>query len=511
MSIRNAPSILTACLAMAIFATSPLLPRVAQGEDQIVPLTPEAMVQRCYGQLVRKRAPKDHPILQQVRAGTLSAIDACMQILSKGDLVQQSEGSTYRLANTSDPEARAVLKTMHNLHRSWLPEAKLPDEIYASIDHHYDYEAAIGFFTNALFGPNVPYRSVVTDNRDIRILREERFRIVNLNAPMQWHDSADIEQGEITGLSFFPAGSTTWKTMIQQDGSGGVDETMLTMRYNQTIHFQSKRSYGAGLLGLASFIWGHIGYPIMRSKADGGERIPRRWAVHVYSGLLCRNMPFLRMADVSAMVAQYIQRFPDSATHIPFRDNAQCMRCHAAQDPLGAALRNITFTETDLNPELPNEERQRHIYLERNLPTSADEQAGLHLVPPTPDFYKTPPNFKLYYRSYDGTLVNESYSASDIADALTQLGQALSAKDDFYMCVASRYFNFFTGIQVNLADYQDPANGGTITDADMHYRETVKSLALALKTDPNQSLKTLIRNIFSLPLYQSEGMRDQKP
>ena len=79
------------------------------------------------------------------------------------------------------------------------------------------------------------------------------------------------------------------------------------------------------------------------------------------------------------------------------------------------------------------------------------------------------------------------------------------------MCVASRYFSFFTGIQVNLRDYADPAAEGVITDGDMHYRQMVKSLAMGLKNDPAQSVKSVIRKIFELPLYQTEGLRDPKP
>jgi hypothetical protein len=454
-----------------------------RAQDQIVALSEEAIFQRCYGQIVRQRAARSHALLAQVRAGSISAVDACMSLLAKANLLRQGSSLAYQLANVNDSESKAILKTFHDFHRGWIDSAQPPDNVYA------------GFFTNALFGPDVPYSSVVKENRGLRALRN-----VGNFVDDEGGTSHALQQGEIVGLEFYPVDNSSWWSRTN------VEQQTVTALYGGPT-FRSKRSYGGGILGLQTFIWGHVGYPFMRDKADGAVRIPRRWAKQAFSTLLCREIPQLRTSDVSDLVASYKEKFPNEAAHVAFRPNSNCMSCHAALDPLGAALRNVTFVRTDQNSDT---DRQAHILVVRDQPTSASELEGLHLVHADANFYRRPPNSMIYYRNYQGELVKESISANSIEESLSKVGNSFANKDDFYMCAASRYFHFFTGIKTNLLDYKDVRNGGQITDADLHYRKLVKELADSLKNDPKQSIKSLIRKIVSLPLYRSEGMRDPK-
>jgi hypothetical protein len=115
-----------------------------------------------------------------------------------------------------------------------------------------------------------------------------------------------------------------------------------------------------------------------------------------------------------------------------------------------------------------------------------------------PNFHQRPAYGRLYFRSYDGTLINK-----EVKD-LSGLGAALADTNDLYVCAASRYFQFFTGIAVNLQDSGDPSLPA-LSASDMKYRSQVISLGLELKK--HQRLDKLIEDILRSPLYQKASMR----
>jgi hypothetical protein len=496
---------------LALACTSSSFAQGQQPLEQVIPLSPEAIVQRCYGQMVRKRMPKGHELLQRVISGQTLPVDACMEILQKG-LLQDKGSGLFELADPEDDEARSVLKTFHDFHRGWLEEAEFPDQIYTRIFMRVDREEPIGYFTHALLGPNVPYTSVVQGNQALRIVRDERYTYVRADSTADINHSVRLQQGIIKGVEFYPVGHHTWWEKIEKDFSGGVEYDQPRHQYSPYTFFTAPRTHGpAGILGLDSFIWGHNGFPVRGNRADGAERVMRRLARDILDGLLCRKIPLLRTADVTGLVSEYLTLNPNPEDQIPFRTNSLCMSCHSGMDPMAGAYRNVLFAPTLIFDGEEEVGGDTHMYLAGGLQTNADEIAGFHLISKDANYYRRPPNFKLHYRSYNGELVDEHYTASNLTDALTQMGNALAQKDDFYMCAASRYFKFFTGIEVNLLDIEDPRNGAEISDGDLHYRQVVEQLAMALKNDPNKNLQSLIRAIFASNLYRTEGMRDLKP
>ena len=211
----------------------------------------------------------------------------------------------------------------------------------------------------------------------------------------------------------------------------------------------------------------------------------RRWSQAVYNNLLCRSLPVLRTGDA----ALYLETKTTPATP-PFRTSNSCMRCHGGMDPMAGAIRNI------------------------NSATSSDGGTnGLAMVVQTangglapesgfvdsdPQFYQRPPNGRLVFRSYDGTFVNIP------VNGIGALGTAVASTNDFYVCAAKRYFQFFTGINVNLQDVGDTTNP-PLSSEDLAYRNQVIALGLQLKKD--QSLPNLIQSIFASSLYRTSSLR----
>jgi hypothetical protein len=114
-------------------------------------------------------------------------------------------------------------------------------------------------------------------------------------------------------------------------------------------------------------------------------------------------------------------------------------------------------------------------------------------------YHQQQPDGKLFFRSYDGSLVKEDVRGFE------GLGKALSETNDLYACAASRYLEFFTGLAVELADAGDPSFP-TESLGDRYYRTLVIKLGMKLKE--TQSLKELMRAIWTSGLFQKPGMRD---
>ena len=122
-----------------------------------------------------------------------------------------------------------------------------------------------------------------------------------------------------------------------------------------------------------------------------------------------------------------------------------------------------------------------------------------------PNFIHRPATSDVRFRSYDGSLIWQHIDANGQFDGLANLGSFLATTNDLYVNIAARYFNFFTGIQVNLQDIGASSNPILSAD-DLYYRNIVIRLGVSLKN--HQSLRRLVREIFELSLYQKIGLRD---
>lgn len=138
---------------------------------------------------------------------------------------------------------------------------------------------------------------------------------------------------------------------------------------------------------------------------------------------------------------------------------------------------------------IPNTDPRSVLWYTITTPTMAAEAgwpAGADA-----NFYKRPPSGTLYFRSAStGTLVN--MPVSNVA----ALGATIANQDDFYICLANRYWEYFThkGVQID-----EPTVMATRPASEQNRFAVVKTLGLSLKS--HQSLRQLIQDILMRPEY----------
>lgn len=489
------PTLVTLNLAV-LLATRPL----AFGGDQ-TPLTEVALFNRCYMHLTQRKVAANDPRMVQVKAGTLSAVDACMQVFDQGQLVA-SGASEGTLVNNSN-EAKWVLQTFNEFHRSWFPNDNLALSVPGGVENHYrtaklhdETEPAL-HVTRALLTNGVPFSTIVTGTEAMEALRSF--------GPDPYEATATADQKLKTKASASSTSIVDLNAQLVQTGELlGVRRMSLNASKNGQIAFSSGRmdtgtgesaseaipvhqSLGGGILGTKSYLMLNLGRPNYEGM-DGGLRMPRVWTKAIFNNLLCRDLPVIRTADAQAFVQ------PPAANRPPFRTNVSCMECHATMDLAARSARNVTYVAVPGPYDGPS---TMNLYKWR---TTLSTDAGT--VDRDYTYYQQPTNGTLLYRSYDGTLISRSVTG------IPALGNELAASNDLYACAANRYFKHFTGVQANLQDIGNTALTPLNAD-ELAYRNMVIQLGQSLKTGNN--LRQLVQSIIGSPLYRSQSMRLPRP
>lgn len=502
-------------LGVAFSLTSP--PPFASGGTTLSSL---ALFNRCYTNLTRMALPKNHPLLAAVSAGTLSPTAACLKVLQGAQLAATGTKTGY-VGGTTQPsaEALAVLRTFNDFHRSWFPSDQI-NLVFPIIewvpwsDRVHDVSEAALHLTRALLQPGLSYSDVVTIDPVLEALRANglsslppatntanppvpisftQFQSASAgNTPLtvQGYPSGQVpgvQLGTLLGIRPMPLnavknGMRAWGQYMAGQASGTLARAFSQGAVNQ--------GYGGGLIGSPSYLLLNMGRADW-STMDGGIRQSRRWAESIFVNLLCRSLPVLRPEDAAPYVETQI-----TATTPPFRQSASCMQCHGGMDPMASSIRNLVFGGTTQNGAGG---AGLAMVFSTGAPTLPPETGP---VDADPLFYQRPPNGRLIFRSYDGSLVNTPVSGLD------SLGQAIASTPDFYVCAAKRYFQFLTGISVNLEDLGDPTSV-PLNAADTAYRNEVIQFGLQLEKD--QSLQNLLMNILNSPTYQSATLRAYGP
>jgi hypothetical protein len=240
---------------------------------------------------------------------------------------------------------------------------------------------------------------------------------------------------------------------------------------------------GGGVLGSQVFILKNTNLIIgqiagYNNKPD--QLIARRLASRVFEDLLCHQMPTLLPTD--AIVKNRV--IPTS--EFGFRQSTSCMTCHSSLDPMAYTFRSFASYRTSPNSNvssnaLPSPEAIR------GYGSSVIGMAKLPVNTASKLFTLNTPTGELNYRDHTGALVSQPVSSN------IDLGQKLAQSNDFYRCVAKRYYEFFTGFKVNLS----VANiiPETDTPTAKYHRKQVYDMGARLKT--SQNLNKLIQEILA--------------
>jgi hypothetical protein len=437
-------------------------------------LSPELHFRRCYNQLVRARPAEDDPDLVAVKLGSSDPVAACMHLLERARLGADGK------VNLKDPAARRILRTLQSLHSSWFPTHEL---VQAETDfpttNHFDTNEMGYHFTRQLLSPSQRFSAVVTSPRSWAGIRQPSLQPKYFLDTRGNNEVLKFSEG-IWGPNKNGAYAPNLITLGRLVGIQElVPEPILSRDLrDHTIEFSPTQSLGAGILGTPTYIM--LSSTMERNaKPDGELHMHRAWSRAVLKDLLCRDLPVIRPEDVRGV---------ESDSPVPFRRHSSCMQCHATMDPMSAVLRNVEMTVTH-NPE--GKHFSSRAVFANEVRNELRGPAQFH-----GNYFQSVPTGTLYLRDFEGSLVDKD------VDNLKEMGLLLASLDDLYVCTAKKYFDFFTGIDVQIRDFSK--DGPAVKkSAYLKYRQFVIELGRGLKAD--QSLPKLFERIIGSDFYRSSS------
>jgi hypothetical protein len=484
------------------------------------------LYQRCYAHLTGMSALTS-PILSRIRANEVKAIESCIAHLMSSEL--RDDGSI----DQNNQVGAEVARQIYQIHRSWFKKASVMDSEINRDFHYptmdvYDVNEPALHLTRATLRPRTNIAEAITRPVSLEAIRiparpQVRYYLVNPatnayerrphplprvsqllnNDPRSDRNVVDF-QTNLTGDHFFPVGvprvqigrlrgirdrdqNHIMHTMVLNPNSEGLE---ILNPGNPPLGFPIFRNHGGGLIGSTPYLLTNFGHGYLY-RANGSEKLTRKWSEAVMRDLMCRELPALRNEDAV--------RFLSSEGAAPqFRKSTQCLTCHATIDQMAMVTRNLMMASSG------NRSFDTNIF-PNYFVTLASQSPDLGPHPqPWPevndvDFFRRVPQGRLYFRNYTGRLVDIPLGS------LQELGQAIAQQDDYYICLASRYFEHFTGIKVHL---KDPASRSESFYSDRRFRvllDFVVDLGLDLKQHGSvkQTMSRILRSPFYLnPSYQ---------
>jgi hypothetical protein len=424
-------------------------------------------LRRCYALFTSKRIPNNHSLLTQVRAGSKSGTQACMELLDYAQL------GTNNQVNTTNAEALLIIRKMQEVHRQFfeVTDYALTFDDSEATQNIIDLYEGANHLTYVLLKPNVAYSNIVTSTQAFRAIRTsvnsttrllsnpyELLTFTQGTTATPWIPSVLVKEGTIVGMTPDVANNTP---------------TALRSSFTAYVGANVNSHKGAGILGSQAYLLGNIG---KEGNPNATTISYRRWGNHVIKDFLCRDMPALRDSDVTSYVS--------TTSSISYRNSVSCNRCHATQDPLAGTIRNQIQVST-------TQSGMTNVHF---LATRASDQASSSNYPLATDsnYYRRPPQGDLRFRSYDGSLIDQPLTS------LPDLGQKLAATNDLYVCGAKKYYKFLTGVDINLRDLGD-SSSAPLSPGEQFHRNKIITLGLNFKN--HQSVRTLLQEIISSPTF----------
>lgn len=444
-------------------------------------LSPLALYSRCYSQITNQRVDLKSTLTQQVAAGTLSPIQACLQIFNKALFVNNES----TIANTTDTESLAVVRTLHNLHSSWFTskdftdiDAGVPAWTDGSRDL-WDTSTPALYFTKALFEPTPRFSSILTGQKiyiPVRTMMNpvsgaqtnlpiSSYLIKSITQPLQF-----APRGALIGVTETAPAMVSYPAVSNTINIGGL------IKHNIAGTVPLYGSLGGGLLGNYTYALLNINQS-NEFIANGGLIMPRKWGRNVYRDLFCRELPVIRITDALP--------YFDPKSDIQFRTSTGCVQCHASMDRISSVVRHARFTSLGTNTN------RGATFI--NFPTATLPAETMWPITADSGYAQRPPNGTLYFRNYQGDLVDTNVSG------VNDLATKILDQDDLYICAAKRYYEYFTGVSVFNGDISDP-NGPKPNATAVNHRNYVIQLGKTLRQHNN--LRLLITDILNSVQYQ---------
>ncbi|MFZ4404155.1 MAG: hypothetical protein ACOYOK_08650 [Pseudobdellovibrionaceae bacterium] len=285
--------------------------------------------------------------------------------------------------------------------------------------------------------------------------------------------------------------------------------TLPAMDLRRTIDKNAADSEGSGggVIATQEYLMLNFGWTAT-FKADGVLQMPRRWTQNVFKNFFCRNLPVLRDSDGKNLIVNTAGMTDAQISKVgPFRLASNCASCHGTMDQMASTLRNVTWHANQFSiGSTPGSTVRLVRYPLASSPVGTNSVwRDLPVSGSDTKFHLRAPMGRLYYRSYDGRLIDQSVNGA------ADLAQKISQTDDVYVCAAKQYFQQFTGIDVSLHDIGDPANASlnkAMNDDDWAARDFVIALGIDLKS--HQKMARTIKDILKSKYFtQKKVARDQ--
>jgi hypothetical protein len=459
--------------------TMVLLISVLSVEAYSESLTDVEILYRCYGHLTSKRLKSSDPLLKQVKAGQVSGVAACERILATASL------KTNGLLVSDSREARSVLSTMTKLHMSFFEKQALTDanNIFTRVTKDvYDEQSSALHYTKALFDKNHGVDDIFKASKDIEGRRTDAQATGRGPASNILASNFTRTGPSGTKVKFTPNFVMTGDLIGLRDARA-LDIPMSTGSGEHGTDIRS--TIGGGLLGTRAYLKRSIS-STNSTRSDGALSMNRLWANTVLKDFLCKSLPAVRLADGQPYKKQ-------NANTPAFRKTDGCIQCHATMDQLAAGGRGLTAANlTRDNSSNTNPQLRYHYDRKPDRAKASDWPAERDA-----DYYRRPASGTLYFRSHSGDLINKPFND------FNQLAENMLETDDYYSCVAKKYYEHFTGVSASLADINDPFSNIILNEQDLFHRNKVIELGKELRK--NKDPMSLIKSIFNSKVYQQKG------
>ena len=449
---------------------------------------------RCYERFTSSPVPSGDVYLSQIKSGAIVGIGAltagsvaCQKLLTDAAL-----GPTSQIDTTVSVNLK-VLRKFHEIHRGFISI----QDYFNSIDPNNTpniidgYESA-NAFTYFVLKAVSPVSKLLTDPISYQALRDGTAGTRKLLFPQDALAISDvngaayvppvpIKEGNLIGIQVPASSPLNLFPLVTGTTQVGKNAGTLTTSTN-VESTNMNANLGAGILGTQSYLLStDVNYGMVQ---NGGTLLRRRWMKYVIKDLLCLDLPVIRNSDVASGGAFFgeIVSAPTAST-LPFRQGASCVKCHTTMDKGASFARNLISVKSTYADD-------NHIGMGFVVKRTSDvATSAVFPVADDASYFKRPADGALVFRDYSGVLTNAS------GTGLSSLATKIATTQQFHACLAAKYYLAMTGISVNLADASDPAAPLNLNTDQNYHRNQVIALGTKLKGTSGYSLRDLIIEI----------------
>ena len=428
----------------------------------------QKLLYKCYAHLTG--LPPSPSLFKEsgVLDGKVSALNYCKNLLMHTTLDQTKVTNAKK-----DTVSLAILNNFHAQFTNWFLFKKiLPiSNSYSGImlKNFLDPADPALYWTFATFDKSANLDFVLNSKKYLRALRGDDPKNTPSTSP------ADCNLSNCSPL---------WTAKGHLSKIEAVDTMELSYRHKQKqFLIPIFQHFGGGIIGNSTYIYESI-FESYSFQSDGTVNVPRIWATAVFNDLLCRNLPLIKKHDLPDNL--FSQDSP-----VAFRRNKECLVCHASVDQASLALRNFRFVQSpnDTSASLKEALNFQAPFASEMVSPSIDIKIDWPLKE-DPQHYLTSPQAILFFRNFENRLINIK------AKNLESLAEQIRKQDDFYICVTSRLFNYFTDSKFNPNEIMYKPNAYKTA-------EGIEILKLSKDLKKHKNVKDLVSAILSSHFYSS--------